>query len=201
MGRPKAWLPVGQELMLARMTRIVRQVVVPVVVVAAPGQELPRPGDAVEVVRDREKGRGPLQGISAGLEALQGRADAAFVCSCDLPFLRPTLIEQLIRLLGEATACVPFVQGRWHPLAAVYRLEVKETVDRLLGESRLRMTDLIACVPARKVEESELREFDPELESLRNVNTPEEYEAALRGLKAPAGTPAPANQSPTTNSN
>ena len=47
MGRPKAWLPFGpDEVMLQRVVRLVREVVGPVVVVAAPEQELPMlPGE------------------------------------------------------------------------------------------------------------------------------------------------------------
>ena len=47
MGRPKAWLPFGDELMLPRVARLLREAVEPVVVVAAPGQDLEHiPGDA-----------------------------------------------------------------------------------------------------------------------------------------------------------
>ena len=54
-----------------------------------------------------------------------------------------------------------------------------EAVRRLLAEDRLRPTFLFEMVPTRMVEAAELAEVDPNLESLRNLNTPEEYEAAL----------------------
>ncbi|MGZ6054814.1 MAG: molybdenum cofactor guanylyltransferase, partial [Isosphaeraceae bacterium] len=41
MGQPKAWLPFGPERMLQRVVRLVSTVTGPIVVVAAPGQELP----------------------------------------------------------------------------------------------------------------------------------------------------------------
>ena len=41
MGRPKAWLPFGRELMLPRVVRLLGEAVGPVAVVAAPGQDLP----------------------------------------------------------------------------------------------------------------------------------------------------------------
>src|SRR5438552_13637 len=83
MGRPKAWLPFGNELMLQRIQCILGEVVNPIVVVAAPDQDVPRLPEAVTIVRDAERGRGPLQGLAAGLTALKGRADAAYVSSCD----------------------------------------------------------------------------------------------------------------------
>src|SRR5438132_1025759 len=88
MGRAKAWLPFAGEIMLPRVTRLVGEAVEPVVVVAAPEQELPALPPGVTVVRDAERDRGPLQGLAAGLTALAGRADAAFLSSCDVPFLK-----------------------------------------------------------------------------------------------------------------
>ena len=62
----------------------------------------------------------------------------------------------------------------------MYRLEVAEDVERLLKEDRLRPFFLFEAVPTRVVEASELAEVDPEFQTLRNLNTPEEYEAAAR---------------------
>src|SRR5271163_2377121 len=88
MGKPKAWLPIGGEIMLPRVVRLLREAVTPVVVVAAPEQDLPPlPGEVI-IVRDEEKGRGPLQGLAAGLAALQDLAEAAYATSCDVPFLQ-----------------------------------------------------------------------------------------------------------------
>src|SRR5687767_10615246 len=47
MGRPKALLPFGPELMLERVVRILSAVVSPIVVVAAPEQDLPPLSDDV----------------------------------------------------------------------------------------------------------------------------------------------------------
>lgn len=179
MGRPKAWLPFGGECLLPRVVRLLGEVVRPIVVVAAPDQELPPLPAEVRVVRDVEKGRGPLQGLSAGLTALLGKADAAYVSSCDVPFLRPAFVRRLIDLLGDRLICVPKVGDHHHPLAAVYRIEVLTAVEQLLKEDRLRPFFLFQAVPTRVVEASELADVDPAFETLRNLNTPEEYEAAL----------------------
>src|SRR6516164_2728001 len=131
MGRPKGWLPFGGELMLPRVVRLLGQAVAPLVVVAAPGQDVPSLQSDIAIVRDEETGRGPLQGLAAGLEALRGRADAAYVSSCDVPFLRPAFVRRLIDLLGDHHICVPRVGEYHHPLAAVYRVEVADAVARL----------------------------------------------------------------------
>src|SRR5438105_4247847 len=183
MGRPKAWLPFGDETMLQRVVRLLGEVVQPIAVVAAPGQEVPPLPASIIIVRDEEKGRGPLQGLAAGLSALQGRVQAAYVSSCDVPFLRPSFVRRIIDLLSDKSICVPFVEGYHHPLAAVYRMSVLGNVTQLLAENRLRPVFLFEAVSTRILEARELVDVDPDLQSLRNLNTPEDYEKALRELK------------------
>src|SRR5436309_3285066 len=149
MGRPKAWLPFAGELMLPRVVRLLGEAVGPVVVVAAPGQEVPPLPAGVEVARDEEEGRGPLQGLAAGRAALRCRADATFLASCDAPFLQPACVRRLVELLGDRSVCVARVGGYHHPLAAVYRLFVAQAVARLLAANRLRPPFLFETVPTR----------------------------------------------------
>ena len=61
MGRAKAWLPFGDETMLQRVVRLLTENVHPLVVVAAPGQELPTIPTEVTVVRDTHIGPGATQ--------------------------------------------------------------------------------------------------------------------------------------------
>lgn len=182
MGQPKAWLPFGDERMLPRVVRLLGEAVSPIVVVAAPDQELPLLAPQIEIVRDPEPGRGPLQGLAAGLEALRGRTDAAYVSSCDVPFLRPGFVRRLIELLDHFAICVPAVGGHRHPLAAVYRIAVADVAARLLTEDRLRTGILFEEMPTRIVRPEELMDVDPMFQSLCNLNTLADYEAALRDL-------------------
>ncbi len=182
MGRPKAWLPIGGELMLPRVVRLMGEAVTPRVVVAAPEQDLPGlPGEVI-VARDDEPGRGPLQGIAAGLTALRDCADAAFVSSCDVPFLRPAFVRRMIELLDTHSICVPFAGEHYHPLAAVYRVEVLDTVRSMLAKNCLQVMSLFNALPTRIVRSDDLIDIDPQMESLRNINAPEDYERAVRVL-------------------
>lgn len=180
MGRPKAWLPFAGEQLLPRVVRILREVVDPVVVVAAAGQDLPPLPSDVAVLRDEKAGQGPLGGLTTGLAALAGRATAAYVSGCDVPFLRPGFVRRMIDLLADHAICVPVNAGRPHPLAAVYRIDVLASARRMLEQGRLRLGLLLDECDTRSVAVEELREVDPELVSLENVNAPADYEAALR---------------------
>lgn len=183
MGQPKAWLPFAGELMLPRIVRIVREVVEPVVVVAAPGQDVPTLPEEIRVVRDAVAGRGPLQGLAAGLAALQGRADAAYLSSCDVPLLKPAFVRRVIASLEEnAGAAVPFAEGFHHPLSAAYRLAVLPEVERLLAQGHLRIGMLFDQVPTRLIAAHEFADVDPDLASLRNLNSPADYAAATANI-------------------
>ncbi len=179
MGRPKAWLPFGEELMLSRVARILREVLDPVVVVAAPGQDVPPLPEDIAIVRDEVEGQGPLGGLAAGLAALEGNADAAYLSSCDVPLLKPGFVRRIIELLGNTSIAVPRVGGYHHPLAAVYRIEVLPEVRRLLAAERLRPVFLFDSMPTRILEPHEFANVDPNFDSLRNLNTPEDYNRAL----------------------
>ena len=180
MGQSKATLPFGSEIMLARVLRLLGEVVEPRLVVAAPSQELPALPADVRIVRDRAEGLGPLEGLFCGLSALGPQVDAAYVSGCDVPLLRPQFVRRMIELLGEHDVVVP-VEGRFHhPLAAVYRTRVVDTIADLLARDELRMNGFYAQVSTRCVEVDTLRDVDPDLESLLNTNGPEDYALALQ---------------------
>lgn len=188
MGLPKLALPFGPELMLERIVRLLGEVCDPLVVVAAPTQELPPLAAGVIVARDRREGRGPLEGLSAGLAALPEEVEAAYATSCDVPLLVPAFVERMFELLGEESCAVPISGGFQHPLAAVYRRHLVDVVEQLLAAERMRPAFLFDSVPTRRVGEAELRDVDPALDTLKNLNRPEDYFAALAqaGFEAPA---------------
>ena len=182
MGVPKATLPFGPETMLQRVVRLLGTVVSPIVVVAASGQTLPPLPDEVTVTRDEREARGPLEGLRAGLKALPQSVEAAYVTSCDVPLLVPAFVERMIELMGDHDIAVMEVDGFPHPLSAVYRRDTLPHVESLLANDRLRPVFLFDAVRTRRVQPAEMTVVDPELRTLRNLNTHEDYLAAL--LKA-----------------
>lgn len=178
MGTSKALLPFGPETMLQRVVRMLGTIVSPIVVVAAPGQELPPlPGDVIRTQDERE-GRGPLEGIRAGLKALAEDVDAAYITSCDVPLLVPGFVTQMLDLARGYDIAVMDIDGFPHPLSAVYRRAVLPHVEDLLVHDRLRPFFLFERVNTRRVTPGEIT-ADPDLRTLRNLNTREDYEQAL----------------------
>lgn len=180
MGTPKAALPFGPETMLQRVVRLLGTVVSPVVVVAAKEQDLPLlPADVI-VTRDERDEGGPLEGLRAGLRALPETVSAAYVTGCDAPLLVPAFVTRMFELLGEDAIAIVEAGGAPHPLGAVYRKNVLQQVETLLTRRSAGPVHLLDTVPTRRVRPEEFRDVDPELLSLRNLNIPEDYRAALR---------------------
>jgi molybdopterin-guanine dinucleotide biosynthesis protein A len=191
MGEPKAGLEWHGSTLLRRAVGIAaRSVEGPVVVVRAPGQPLPGLPPSVEVVDDREEGRGPLLGIGTGLAALAPQTDAAFVCSTDLPFLHPAFVRRVVRALGAGDVALPVVRGFRQPLAAVYRTHLADRAFALLAQDRSRASFLLEDAEvtvlddAALLEDTRLRTADPELHSVDGVNDRQEYDTA-RSQPAP----------------
>lgn len=180
MGQPKATLPFGSELMLQRVHRLLNEVVRPIVVVAAEEQTLPELPAGTLFARDERPGRGPLEGLLAGLKVMRPLCDLVYVTGCDVPLLQPALVRHLISLVPEHDA-VAIRDGEFvHPLSAVYRTSVVPVIEALLARDQLRPLYLLQQIKARFVPASELTASDPELLSLRNLNRAEDYFAALQ---------------------
>src|SRR5262245_22780819 len=138
MGRAKAWLPFGPELMLQRVVRILSDVVSPIVVVAAKGQDVPDLPAGVEIARDEHEALGPLAGLAVGLAALGDRVEAAYASSCDVPLLQPAFVAAVIAALVDHDLAIPRDGQYHHPLAAIYRPRLVPTIRELIAANRLR---------------------------------------------------------------
>ena len=187
MGYSKSLLPFGDETMLQRVLRLLGPVVDPLVVVAARNQELPDLPSPVQVTWDEAPDQGPLQGICAGLAALDGLAEAAYITSCDVPLLIPAFVEALIDALGNHEIAVPVDSRFHHPLAAVYRIDVLDRIKQLLAADQRRPMFLIEQSDTIRVTVDQLKAVDPDLLTLQNINQPADYLTALKssGLTAP----------------
>jgi len=178
MGTAKAMLPFGPETMLQRVVRILSDLVSPIVVVAAAGQDLPSLPAGIIVTHDEREARGPLEGLRAGLKALPVSAASAYVTSCDVPLLVPGFVTEMFGLADGFDIAVMEIDGFPHPLSAVYARAVLPYVEDLLAHDQLRPVFLYERVKTRRVRPEEITS-DPALQTLRNLNTREDYERAL----------------------
>jgi molybdopterin-guanine dinucleotide biosynthesis protein A len=172
MGRDKAFLPFGGATLIERVASRLRDACTDVLVVAnspAPYQAL-----GLRTVPDALPERRSLVGIYTGIMHAGG---PAFVCGCDMPFLCPALIRHLGALAESADVVIPRVKD-YEPLHAVYTPACLKPIKRVLAAGG-RNADLLRDVTTTVLEAEDLRRFDPDLRSLVNLNTPEDYAAAL----------------------
>ena len=202
MGRPKALLPFDGEPLIRHLVRTLAPLFAEVVVVGGAGaefvelmsllrslssqpnelnepNELNQPNEPnLTLVRDEIAYPGPVGGIYYGLREAKG--EFVFLTSCDAPFLNLALISHLISQISDYDVVVPYWQERFQPLHAVYRRSVAPLLGEQLERGELRPIFLYEKVRTRRVSEDEIRRFDPEGLSFLNMNTPEDYEAALK---------------------
>jgi molybdenum cofactor guanylyltransferase len=194
MGRPKAELEWhGSTLLRRTLGVLARSVDGPLLVVRAAGQPLPQLPAQVDIIEDPEQGLGPLQGVAAGLAALAGRAQTAFVCSTDLPFLHPAFVHRVLSVLtDDLDVVLPVARGYPQPLAAAYRVGLAPLVTELVAAGDRRPAFLfrhercrtLRIDDAALLEDPVLAAADPLLDSVVNVNSPDDYRAA-RSQPAP----------------
>jgi molybdopterin-guanine dinucleotide biosynthesis protein A len=175
MGRAKALLPFDGVPLILHIVSGLRRMFPEVVVVAAPGQDLP--DMPVTLVRDDVAYQGPVGGLCYGLAASSGVF--SFVTSCDSAFLNTTLVAHLVSQIAGHDVVVPHWDGRLQPLHAVYRRSVLPLLQAQLERGELRPVYLFDKVRTRRVDEEEIRRFDPDGSSFFNMNTPEDYAAAV----------------------
>ncbi|MGH2944554.1 MAG: NTP transferase domain-containing protein, partial [Solirubrobacteraceae bacterium] len=133
----------------------------------------------------------PLQGICAGLRAIDDRADVVFVCGIDAPLLHPALVRHVIASLGDDDeVALPYARGYAHPLTAAYRTTVAGRLEALLRQDVLSTKPFLERCRVRRLDRAALladpdvARLDPALYSLLNLNAPGEYDAA-RARPAP----------------
>lgn len=132
----------------------------------------------VREITDTYQGIGPLGGLHAALRALPGRA--ILFAAADLPYADPALALALFERLAGHDACgIMRKDGYFEPLFAVYTDRCLPAVEACIARGEYALRSIYRHVDLEVVGEEALPQFDME-KLFRNVNTPEEYEAARR---------------------
>jgi molybdopterin-guanine dinucleotide biosynthesis protein A len=170
MGRDKATLPWGETDLLNTVLAALAPVCGRLVVVSNVPRTIAMAG--VTVVADQYPGCGPLGGIHAGL--LAAGEGYSFVAACDMPYVRSDAAAYMAAAAEGYDAAVPYVDGHYSPLHAVYHYRCLPAVAALLREGRYRIVDFYPQVRVRRVGADELARFDAGLSMLHGLNRPED---------------------------
>jgi molybdopterin-guanine dinucleotide biosynthesis protein A len=102
------------------------------------------------------------------------------VVACDMPFLTAPFLGRLVAECLGVDAVVPRTADGLHPLCAVYAQSAAAAVQRRILNGQLRVADALADLAVREVGPEEIAPYDPDGTLLVNINTPDDYERALR---------------------
>jgi molybdopterin-guanine dinucleotide biosynthesis protein A/nucleoside-triphosphatase THEP1 len=171
MGEDKSQLKIGAHSFAEILARELSGFVELYISVAEPGQ----PPVNLPQLADPFPNAGPLSGLLAGLEGC--RAQAVLFVPCDTPFFTARDGKKLCAALTSEFDGVVAVSpsGRQYPLCAVYRKSAAEVFRRALEAGQNRVMQALAKLHIRFVELPD--------EILLNINSPEDYAAALKSLK------------------
>ena len=148
------------------------------------------------LIFDLHEHLGPLGGVHTAL-AHCGAARSALILACDLPFITTDLLTFLCGVhQGEnpqsaspqfdripQSITVPLDQSnRPQPLAAIYDKSLEATVGQMLAANELRVDLLYSRVSTRLISFAEFANLRDAERFFINVNTPEEYLAALHRI-------------------
>lgn len=134
----------------------------------------------LRLVGDRQPGAGALHGLLTALEG--ARHEQVLIVGCDMPFVAPALLQHLVQHAGQAEVVVPYHEGEYEPLLAVYAKSCAAKIRANLAAGQRRMISFFPQVKLLTVDEPALRKLDPDGLSFFNVNTPEDLQQARRLL-------------------
>ena len=174
MGTSKALLEFEGQPLVARVAGVLRPLFPELVVVTA--NEAIATAAGLLAIPDIISGKGPLGGVHAALEYFD---IPTFCVGCDYPFLQPEIIRFLCTSFENCDVLAPRVDSRMEPLHAIYSPACLGILNEELQKPRVSSVErVLSPLKLRFIEEDKLREYDPELKFLTNLNTPGEARAA-----------------------
>jgi molybdopterin-guanine dinucleotide biosynthesis protein A len=166
LGPDKAFLDVGGERLVDRITRRLRESVDGILIATSADKAGLFPGHKVAV--DEVPDQGPLRGIVSGLSMSETQLN--FVIACDMPDVDTDTLRELLSWSEGFDAVVPSLrEGEREPLFAVYRKSLLDPGLGLLERGERRVASLYPLCRTKIL-------FLPGPAGLANINTRDDYE-------------------------
>lgn len=181
MGSPKASLPFGGTTLAGAVVQALRPVFRQVIVVAQ--DKTPLSGLGVEIIEDGRPWQGPLVGLARGLA--HSSAPWCFATGCDMPFLQADVIRKMAAYLGDCDAVVPEYDGQLQTLHSFYRKSCLPIAEDLLETGATSMKALLARCRVTVLKPDQIALHTSGYQSFRDLDTLEEYTAALNAQDLP----------------
>ncbi|MFZ2338377.1 MAG: molybdenum cofactor guanylyltransferase [Bacteroidales bacterium] len=103
-----------------------------------------------KVVPDEASGSGPLMGVYSCLA--RSDTELNFITACDIPGINQEFIKKMAEISEGADIVMPVSEsGGYEPLHALYRRTVLPAAGKMLGEGRLKLSELAGKVKTRYI--------------------------------------------------
>lgn len=172
----KAFLKIHGHFIITRQLRIMGKIFKRIIIITNAKSAGYEDLKGVALVSDVLSGHGPLGGIYSGL--LSSRSFYNFIAACDMPFLNESAIRYMIENRNGYDIVVPRIDGRCHPLFAVYSKTCIPAIEKMLKRSDLKISNLFGKVKTLFISRTEMEKFDKQLSYLTNINTKDDLDMA-----------------------
>lgn len=166
MGRPKAWLEVGDTVLLRYVADRLAPAFSEVVVAFAEPEQLEQ-HVPYRVVFDRRPSAGPLAGLEAGLAA--ARHEVMFAVGCDMPYVTQSLAQLAVAAARTCDAAIPRHEGIFEPVCGAYRKSALPAIVGALDAGHLVAHDVAGYLDVTWLEGQDPQQFE-------SLNTPGDLE-------------------------
>jgi molybdenum cofactor guanylyltransferase len=186
-GRDKALVEFEGEQLIARLCRALQTATAAPVRIIRDAAKYSQMG--VECISDRWPGEGPLGGIITALETSDGagnRDSWSLIIGCDMPFLTREWLQHLAAraIASEAEIVVPESNYGLEPLCACWRGSAAPTLTRAFETGVRRVTEAMKQLSMEVLDAADWKRFDNFDRLFWNMNTPADYDEAMRMMKA-----------------
>src|SRR2546421_7103532 len=140
MGRPKAWIEVGDTVLLRYVVERLAPAFSEVVVAFGEPEQMEQLVP-YRVVFDRKRDAGPLAGLEAGLIA--ARHDVLFAVACDMPHVTQGVAQGAVAAGRNCDAAIPRHDGLFEPVCGACRKSTLQTIVGALDAGNFVAHDVI----------------------------------------------------------
>src|SRR5437868_6266414 len=182
MGRPKAWIEVGETVLVRYVVERLAPAFAEVMVSFGEPEQMQQLLP-YRVVFDRKRSAGPLAGLEAGL--MSARHDVLFAVACDMPYVTRSTAELAVAAARGCDGAIPRHDGLFEPVCGAYRKTALPAIVGALDAGQYTAHDVVLDLDVTWLEGLDAGEFE-------SLNTPadlERFHAALAAQRSLRPTP------------
>lgn len=139
------------------------------------------PGDFcgwdMNIVTDIIPKKSALAGLHTGLYYASN--PYVFVTACDTPFVNPRVIEYVVSQIEPGyEVIIPRTEDGMEPLSAAYSRACIPRIEKNLADDVFMIKRFFKTKRVKEIPPEKLKELDPDMSFIFNVNTKKDFEAA-----------------------